>query len=1317
MVAALAVIEHSQEVVEQAVIPSTKPSSGASVSSDAALKRRSRFPKPKPNLSASSRFMHGSPKQKNTEPRKISSEKILPQSCGKNHHCNLEDLSKEKFSKEDGTSQLHAMGMESESPKCSPIPVPPPKIEGPVDYSVNKTFVLSDASPTVPEQETITTMMLNASSAEELQLASEQTNDTCDMDTLPLCASVAEDLHKGDTTCILPLPIQTAEQENTGEMMGNFEELCAPAKIIQPTGDGNSEEEPTFILTLYEIPVTEPYPASASTDSPLLFSDQPTLPSTAESSSNSMSVEIGGVQNECLDISQNELSGTIGPEEESDRTLLVLEEKTSPGPCRGLDQQTLHQPTSQQTLAPQVTNEASEVSAKLETEDMLDAADTESKSEYKEGPELVPPEDLKPMHQSTPCTVRVSKHIAPVPQYQDMEDSEQRKGFSHIVLTDVFVPVSEMGDDLIKHSTPIEEPTKDEFSPAVSSQLFTVTAESKDGQSLSEGKKAPSRRRGKLQPKLVQRTTGKEDSSKIDHPTSSQAVLSASQPTVIPEIKQDSNTVSAKLEMEDISDSPKLQSSNTKGSSVLDPLQGKDLQQKLQITPCTVSLTRCVDLLTLESHRVPASEDDVPMEQTVSEEKLTDVPSEKDADTVPTDRTSSQEIKAPIRRRGKLQVKPKLRVRPSLKKETKCDLKATPTELVQTISAVLQEPELEKEASKLVMGDPAIKHDMESSSEDKESSLSTAHEAANLQSHDRMHFSVEATTSCFGSSPANSEDAEEDCEGASHMVLADIFVPVSEEMGDSLSQDWLIPIESNPHEEDVNLPKKQEVYHEEKPEESKESKTPIKRKDKQRTCATNDSSTAKLEEVDVSDPPKVPDLEAKESSDQVNMEEQLQRRHQIMSCTVRVSRCTDSLPVDLEEIKEETEGVLTDAVVPVSDEVGDNLSKKSMQVNKAASPSFTPSEGSREQSSLEDIKSEEPSVKVQKKSPTRKKSKLMAKFPLLKQTVKKTESSKSDPPNIEDSAVKLPLIISQTRQLTITAWAKKRSDQTGTKSEADDLPKASQTESNLKAKENSPLPSAPHALKTLCSRPQPADSSEIEKMCEDISYITLVPAEDPGEGSISSMKIHELETSADISPKNLEESKEEPSGSQINRTPARQRVKPQMKPALLKVTPTKDEDNSKKNDESQSTQLTSPTQQRTRSARAKGQSEKASKKQTDDVSNAPRMETNSEGSERFLLTSDPQSPKHSALWPKVVLPRVKLRTTDAGSSSDSSTPTSSPVRVSTCASQPVTPKLKKSPAVTPKQSPPMSSEDTEDEPSKVSQFFLCDIFTEVEDED
>ncbi|XP_036455019.1 uncharacterized protein PB18E9.04c-like [Colossoma macropomum] len=887
--------------------------------------------------------MHGSPKPKNTEPRKFSSEKILPQTTGKDHHCNLEDLSSEEFSKEEETSQSHAVGMESESAKGSLTPVPTPKTEGPVDYSVNKTVVLSGASPTVPEQETITIVTLSTSSAEESQLASEQTNDTCDMDTLPVGASVAEDLHMGDTTCILPLPTQAAEQESTGEMMGNLEELCAPAKIIQPTGDGNSEEEPTFILTLYEIPVTEPYPASASTDSQLLFSDQPPLPSTAESSSDSMSVETGDIQNECLDISQNELSGTVGPEEESNKTLLVLEEKTSPGPCREFDQQTLPQATSQQTLAPQATDEASEVSTKLETEDMLDSASTESKSE---GPELIPLEDLKPMHQSTPFTVRVSKHIAPVPQ--DMEDSEERKGVSHIVSTDVFVPASEMGDDSIKHSPPSEEPIKDEYSPAVSSPLFTVTVESKDGPSLSEDKKAPARRRGKLQPKLVQRTSSKEDSSKTDQPTSSQAVLPASQPTVVPEIKQDSSTVSAKLEIENIPDAPKLRlASNTKGSSVLDPLQGRDLQQKLQITRCTVSLTRCVGLVPPESHMFPASEDHVPMEQTASEEKVADIPSEKDADTMPTDRTSaSQEIKAPIRRRGMLQVKPTFRVRPSLKKETQYELETTQSDPVQTISATPQEPELEKEASmtsKLVTGDTEIKYDMESSSEDKESSLSTAREEANLQSHDRVPVSVEATASCSGSSPADSEDTEEDCEGVSHMVLADVFVPVSEEMGHDLSQDWLIPIESSPHKENVNHPKKEEVHHGEKPEESKKSKTPIKRKDKQRTCAKNDSSTAKLEEVDLSDPPKGPDREAKESSEQVKLEEELRRRHQIMPCTVRVSRCSDSLPVDSEEIKEETEGLLTDAVLPVSDKVGDNLSKESM-VNKAASPSFAPSE-------------------------------------------------------------------------------------------------------------------------------------------------------------------------------------------------------------------------------------------------------------------------------------------------------------------------------------------------------------------------------------
>lgn len=45
-------------------------------------------------------------------------------------------------------------------------------------------------------------------------------------------------------------------------------------------------------------------------------------------------------------------------------------------------------------------------------------------------------------------------------------------------------------------------------------------------------------------------------------------------------------------------------------------------------------------------------------------------------------------------------------------------------------------------------------------------------------------------------------------------------------------------------------------------------------------------------------------------------------------------------------------------------------------------------------------------------------------------------------------------------------------------------------------------------------------------------------------------------------------------------------------------------------------------------------------------------------------------------------------------------------------------KQNKSPVITSNQSgSPESSEDTEDEPTRVSQFFISDIFTEVEDGD
>ncbi|XP_051955209.1 transcription factor TFIIIB component B'' homolog [Xyrauchen texanus] len=94
------------------------------------------------------------------------------------------------------------------------------------------------------------------------------------------------------------------------------------------------------------------------------------------------------------------------------------------------------------------------------------------------------------------------------------------------------------------------------------------------------------------------------------------------------------------------------------------------------------------------------------------------------------------------------------------------------------------------------------------------------------------------------------------------------------------------------------------------------------------------------------------------------------------------------------------------------------------------------------------------------------------------------------------------------------------------------------------------------------------------------------------------------------------------------------------------------------------------------------------------------------GSTSTVLAScaDEEPPMPSGNWPKVVLSRIEIKATDA----DISIPTASPARVSTTASQ------KLSEHQSPHSSPLNSGLEGEEEPGQVSQFFLDDIFTEVD---
>lgn len=65
--------------------------------------------------------------------------------------------------------------------------------------------------------------------------------------------------------------------------------------------------------------------------------------------------------------------------------------------------------------------------------------------------------------------------------------------------------------------------------------------------------------------------------------------------------------------------------------------------------------------------------------------------------------------------------------------------------------------------------------------------------------------------------PQDPEDTEQ-CERASHLVLADVFVPVSEETGDDSSQDSTMAVELKLHSKEastVSLPERRDTPYEE----------------------------------------------------------------------------------------------------------------------------------------------------------------------------------------------------------------------------------------------------------------------------------------------------------------------------------------------------------------------------------------------------------------------------------------------------------------------------------------------------------------------
>ncbi|XP_042613243.1 transcription factor TFIIIB component B'' homolog isoform X3 [Cyprinus carpio] len=253
-------IEESQTELKR-IFPVSCSVDGSSVytQDDIAPERDSQFAKQTPNLEGTSPVMI-SPQQ-TSEPKEDPSEKPEPQSPVQAQHSNL-DHDLENISREDKilSSEVDLQGCKLDEDLLSPVPL----LSSTQTLSAKVLVDGTDKRNTEPNDQVLS----DASSApfEAHSLVSsfsdppnEHASTLCDMDTMQFGKCAAEDIQ-------IPDEQDSGKQDCTEEPSEASEECSAPlnqnskSDISDSAGvdtDKYSEEEPTFILTLYEIPASQ----------------------------------------------------------------------------------------------------------------------------------------------------------------------------------------------------------------------------------------------------------------------------------------------------------------------------------------------------------------------------------------------------------------------------------------------------------------------------------------------------------------------------------------------------------------------------------------------------------------------------------------------------------------------------------------------------------------------------------------------------------------------------------------------------------------------------------------------------------------------------------------------------------------------------------------------------------------------------------------------------------------------------------------------------------------------------------------------------
>ncbi|KAL1274816.1 hypothetical protein QQF64_027630 [Cirrhinus molitorella] len=1273
--------------------------------------RDSQFAMQTPSLEETSLVMINP--QQSSEPNEDPAEKPEYQSPVNAQHSDL-DHDKENMSTEEKllSSKVDLQEREQDEDLQSPVPLlsstqtsaPNVLVDGTGKRETEPNDpVLSDASSAPFEAHSLVSSFSDP--------PNEHACNLCDMDTMQFSESPAEDVH-------IPDKQDSEKKDRTEESSEVSEESSAPlnentkseisdsAEVDTSAVDNQSEEEPTFILTLYEIPAsqlfheaafgqqdTPPYelePAQVQTPS-LFTSTSHSLSFTLEASSASLHMASEETSNSCESSSHKVVDDSLDPlsKDAADdaSTQLISSEESSLNSLispPGMFSYNSAMPTDVPNLD------------EIPTEFPETKASTQRRCKIKVRPNLKPCVNFGPSkNDQFDCGPNQN-----LPTSQTEIESKQKTSAQETA-----------GPKIHSSSKDGERRAHPEPYDVISTATVLVSEDMRD---VSQGKwESPLRTELRMDEDLV-----------VDPPLHS-TFIKESEGSTKAGYKGVSNMVLADAssrEMKDVFNKEKESPHDSK------------LQKPEDVSIC----------LTDSENALPVVID--------QREKIADISKKPDICTEASCVTSSasQEKAVPFRR-GKLQVKPKIPKTTStnddFSRQEPCDFGYNDPATAQIISPA---PPIKEESVKVEhcseqedFSDIPEELDRESTSSSQLQQFipfSTAktsawnelqpvqmktegrHEDAShvvfsdilvpvsTETEDGDHT---ASGSSVQSSLLQADQETHSHEGVSHMLLTDMLIPVSEEMEDDLRKKWITTGERSPYEagrsQDTDIADLSCAV-------SKSSNVgPLISPTRKRPTQGKGKLLVKMT------------FPKRKTGDSPKRGEQSQTMPLTTQCGDETG--ADLLPIGSEN-SEEAPGcishmVLSDILLPVLDETAEcSLHKETLSAGL-----------------------QEDAVEAKKSSDS-----------------KRPTNTKTEEMNASQSlSVEWKTPCCGRGTLHPEPKLSKRKD---VPSETD-LRQPSSTQTTLATPQQSMDPQA--AEWSLKSNMLPMDSDEMENWCEGVSHMLLSDAfvpvsEDLVENSMDlkvfvSSSPHKDEQTA-LSPTKSEETTPEISSeirqldttpdlrsdvslpaSQAKKSPARSTFQMMLRsperrfkdqPLVLK-----------------STQAAPTTPQRTQTSKAKESMGTPTRQQTGEISSVCRVQlerlsveeicstqsvlhpkhhstpvtvkttsrdnemhkaslalhgSRSSGSESHADEEPPVPPEYS---PKVVLHRIPLTATDE----NTSTPTSSPARAST------TPPRTSANHQSPQNSPPVSGLDAHKNPDQVSHFLLDDIFTEVVDPD